>query len=132
MDDRAPGPRFPCPCCGHLVFDGPPGSYQICPICWWEDDALQLEFATTLGGGANRPTLLEAQRSFLEIGACEASALGHVRTVSPADRRDPTWRPIDPVLDSFAGWGSPARDRAPVHDDRLYYWRPTSWRRRPS
>ena len=35
----------PCPCCGYLVFDEEPGSYSICPICYWEDDAVQLQLA---------------------------------------------------------------------------------------
>jgi anaerobic ribonucleoside-triphosphate reductase len=30
--------RWPCPCCGYQVFTGPPGSYEICPVCGWEDD----------------------------------------------------------------------------------------------
>jgi hypothetical protein len=59
-------PSNPCPSCGYLVFTGPPGSTEICPICYWEDDALQLEFATTLGGWSNGPTLLEAQRNFAD------------------------------------------------------------------
>lgn len=49
---------YPCPVCGYLVFDEPPGSYAVCPVCNWEDDALQLEYATTLAGGANAYTLL--------------------------------------------------------------------------
>lgn len=32
--------RYPCPCCGHLVFEDPPGSYEICPVCFWEDEPL--------------------------------------------------------------------------------------------
>ncbi|MBE1878479.1 CPCC family cysteine-rich protein [Myceligenerans pegani] len=36
--------RFPRPCCGHLVFDEPPGSYEICGSCFWEDDAIQLRW----------------------------------------------------------------------------------------
>ena len=50
-------PSFPCPCCGYFMFKEPPNSYDICEICFWEDDALQLEFATTLDGGANTMTL---------------------------------------------------------------------------
>src|SRR5436190_23116503 len=49
MSDAA---AYPCPVCGYLVFDEPPGSYAICPICFWEDDAIQLGFPL-MGGGAN-------------------------------------------------------------------------------
>ena len=36
--------KYPCPGCGYLVFDEPPGSYEICPICFGEDDLAQLRF----------------------------------------------------------------------------------------
>ena len=36
--------KLPCPCCGYLVFDEPVGSFDICPICDWEDDDVQLRF----------------------------------------------------------------------------------------
>jgi hypothetical protein len=65
---------YPCPCCGYLVFDRAPGSYALCPICYWEDDALQLEFATTLAGGANQLTLAAAQQSFASVGRANRAA----------------------------------------------------------
>ena len=78
---HAPPARQPytCPCCGHLVFDEPPGSHAVCPVCFWEDDALQLEFATTPAGGANGPTLLEAKRNYYRFGACEERFRRRVR-----------------------------------------------------
>ncbi|HEP9402485.1 hydrolase, partial [Pseudomonas aeruginosa] len=34
--------RYPCPCCGYLTFDEEPcGTYEICPVCYWEDDIAQ-------------------------------------------------------------------------------------------
>jgi hypothetical protein len=107
---------FPCSCCGHLVFTGPPGSRDICPVCEWEDDALQLEFPTTLAGGANALTLFEAQRS----GAADESHF-------PRER---AWRPIDMAVDEFEDFHEPDHHRAPEDDPTsLYYWRPTFWRR---
>ena len=113
---------FPCPCCGSLVFDEPPGSYAICPVCAWEDDALQLEYATTLSGGANGITLLEAQRGFL--------AREGPRPTRIDLPRDPLWRPIDPEADVFEDFHAPPRIR-PTSDaaDALFYWRPSFWRR---
>lgn len=32
---------FPCVVCGCHVFHEPPGSYEICPVCGWEDDNVQ-------------------------------------------------------------------------------------------
>jgi hypothetical protein len=105
---------YPCPCCGHIVFPEPPGSLALCPVCEWEDDALQLEFATT-AGGANALTLFEAQRA----GA-----------PSPPDlARDPSWRPIDLAIDDFDDFHEPGARRAPPDRTRLYYWRASFWRR---
>jgi hypothetical protein len=120
--------KYPCPCCGYLVFDESPGSYDICPICYWEDDALQLEFATTLAGGANKPTLGEAQREFVRSGACEQRLTPHVRPPGLDDERDPAWRPIDSRTDRFPDWNDVTPERAPEHSAVLYYWRPTFWR----
>jgi cysteine-rich CPCC protein len=123
-------PSFPCPCCGYFMFEEPPNSYDICEICFWEDDALQLEFATTLDGGANTTTLAEAQQAFADIGASAARLAAHVRKPNANDRRDPQWRPIDPT-DRFPDWNDPHAKRARAADEALYYWRPTYWLLRP-
>ena len=119
--------RYPCPCCGYLVFDEGPGSYDICPICFWEDDAVQLEFATN-GGGANKVSLVGGQLNFASFGACEKRIAAHVRLPSEADQRDATWRPIDLKRDHFEDWKNRDAPRAPQHDEKLYYWRPAFWR----
>jgi hypothetical protein len=121
--------RFPCPCCGYLVFAEPPGSYEVCSICFWEDDALQLEYATTLAGGANGVTLEEAQRTFAAHNVSERHLAAHVRPPGRFDERDPTWRPIDSARDLFPNWNEPHHNGAPEHDETLYYWRPMFWRR---
>lgn len=54
--------KYPCPCCGYLVFDESPGSHEICPICFWEDDLTQLRFPL-MSGGANPVSLIEAQEN---------------------------------------------------------------------
>ena len=121
---------YPCPCCGYLTMDEPPGYYSICPVCFWEDDALQLEFATTLAGGANAVSLAEAQRNFAGFGASEERVRAHVRAPAAGVERDPTWRPIDSARDYFPDWQSPDPERAPEEpEDALYYWRPSFWRR---
>jgi len=113
---------YPCPVCGYLTFSGPPGSYDICEVCGWEDDALQLEFATSLAGGANSITLLEAQREFAQ--AADRMARKHPRASVPRDR-DPSWRLIDAARDRFPEWNEQASERAPATDESLYYWRET-------
>lgn len=74
-----PGYRRVCECCGHrTLIDLCPGSYEICPVCFWEDDLVQAR-DPHFSGGANRPSLLDARRNYEMIGACEDRALPHVR-----------------------------------------------------
>jgi hypothetical protein len=121
--------EYPCPACGYLVFNEPPGSYAICPICFWEDDMVQLGFPL-MGGGANRPSLYEAQQEFIRHGVCELRLGGHVRPPASSDRRDPQWRPFSPEKDPHLDWDSEAdseRWRSVGLDECLYYWRDDYW-----
>ena len=117
---------YPCPCCGYLQFGEPPGSYEICDICFWEDDPIQLRWPNWKGG-ANRLSLIDAQRAFADLGAKEASKLRHVRLPGPADLRDEGWRPIDRAADSFEPSGEHT-DPWPKDRTTLYWWRPSFWR----
>ncbi|WP_375769210.1 CPCC family cysteine-rich protein [Archangium gephyra] len=91
---------YPCPCCGYRVFDEPLGSYSICPYCFWEDDALQLEFATTHAGGPNNVTLLQAQRNHLEAGLLAAATVS-TRTWTRTPVRPPVgMRPLVPCREA--------------------------------
>ena len=84
---------FTCPCCGYEVFEEPPASYSICPICFWEDDVFQLYYPLQ-GGGLNRASLVEAQVSFVQFGACERNMAKNVRGPTKEDRKDPNWFPL--------------------------------------
>lgn len=78
--------RFACPCCGYETLDEePPGTYDICEICFWEDDGVQYK-DPDYRGGANHVSLREAQRNFIEYGACEESCLKHVRKPTESDK----------------------------------------------
>lgn len=56
--------KYPCPCCAELTFElEPPGTYDICSNCNWEDDSLQFE-DPNYAGGANRMSLNEAKAAF--------------------------------------------------------------------
>jgi hypothetical protein len=121
----------PCPCCGYLT-SSEPGSYDICPICDWEDDLSQLRFPE-MSGGANHLSLMEAQANFEVIGASDPNHLEHVRPATTSDPRDPLWRRLDPAVDEIE---RPARgldygSTYPSDSTQLYYWRPNYWRRRP-
>ena len=74
-----------CPCCGNRTLaDLCPGSYEVCPVCYWEDDLAQFN-NPELCGGANRVSLTQARKNYVEFGACEREALSHVRHPLPSE-----------------------------------------------
>lgn len=119
--------QYPCPCCGYLTSNSP-GSYDICPICGWEDDVSQLRVATE-GGGANRLSLVEAQRNYADTGSSDpaAQAAGRIHVRPPGtELRDPGFRhiTIEDIrrLNPRGDYGSPY----PADPTELYYWRTES------
>lgn len=54
---------FKCPVCGQYTFKSGPGSYEICPVCGWEDDKAQYK-DPNLKGGANRFSLKEYKEQY--------------------------------------------------------------------
>jgi hypothetical protein len=117
----------PCPCCGYLVFSEPPGSDEICPICDWEDDESQLRFPS-MGGGANKMSLIEAQRNFASVGAKSVSHTSHSRKPTADDQRDKDWRSIDDSRDRIET-PEPGKEYGstyPKDRTELYYWRKVS------
>ncbi|MET8506113.1 CPCC family cysteine-rich protein [Streptomyces sp. NPDC004787] len=70
--------RYPCPCCGHRVLDAMPDSYEIGPVCFWEEDGVQFRWPT-VPGGANKVCLIEAQRNYQDFGACDEHGHRYVR-----------------------------------------------------
>jgi hypothetical protein len=87
---------FPCACCGYQTMAQPAtGTYDICPVCFWEDDLVQYE-DPTYAGGANRPNLIESRVNFERYGACEPTSVRHVRPPTPADfpRALTLYRPV--------------------------------------
>jgi hypothetical protein len=110
-----------------LTLDDGPGSYEICPVCFWEDDLVQLRWPDYTGG-ANKPSLIEAQVNFANTGVVEPRLVHLVRGPLPNEPLDAGWRPIDRAVDAFepnevsdAPWPEPRT--------ALYWWRPTYWRR---
>ncbi len=109
--------NYPCPSCGFLIFDEPPGSYDICDICGWEDDHVQLKHPF-MRGGANGGSLFDYQQEILkEIPIEVREHSGYVR--------DSDWYPLrleDFVEDkstpnSGLSYFTAATEKAPT-----YYW----------
>jgi hypothetical protein len=113
---------FPCPCCGYRIFRGAPGSFEICGICNWEDDPVQL-LDPAYAGGANRMCLMEAQENFAKFGACDLSSCGGSRKPGPNECRAVDWRTArsDDLLHARTP-ASLSGDEA-EHFSNWYYWK---------
>lgn len=80
----------PCPCCGYKTLPGR-GDYDLCPVCWWEDEGVQpWEYS-----GPNAVTLVEAQQEYLSEGRPYRQRPGKVRPPKGREARDPDWRPFE-------------------------------------
>ncbi len=56
------------------------GAYQLCPVCYWEDDGQDDHDADQVRGGPNGSlSLTQARASYVAFGACHRTFLGHVR-----------------------------------------------------
>lgn len=71
--------KHKCPCCGHYTLpEKAGGTDEICKVCFWEDDIVQLNDAD-YAGGANKVSLNQARKNYLEFGACEIEMKKYVR-----------------------------------------------------
>lgn len=79
--------KFFCKCCGYnSLSEFPNGTYEICEICFWEDNLYQTENPNEKGG-PNRVSLNEAKKNFEEFGVCELEMKLNVRKPSKSDMR---------------------------------------------
>ena len=70
--------KYKCPCCGYYTFEKKHHEYEICPVCYWEDDPVQKN-DPTFKGGANHISLEKAKENFEKFGACEEKHIKDVR-----------------------------------------------------
>ena len=79
MTDR----RYECPCCGFRTLTDS-NNYEVCPVCFWEDDPVQKE-DPHYNGGANSLSLEQARRNYVEISASQGEFLKKVRPPRPEE-----------------------------------------------
>ena len=77
--------RYPCPCCGYFTLDAEPvGTFEVCPVCYWEDDDVQAA-DPAYEGGANGVSLNEAKVNFSKYGAIKKAFVKEVRKPLPEE-----------------------------------------------
>lgn len=75
--------KFQCPCCDYFTLSER-GIYDICPICYWEDDGLDLNKPDKISGPNHGLTIAQARENFSKVGACNKDMIKHV--ISPNKR----------------------------------------------
>lgn len=77
---------YTCPCCNFNTLPiQPPNSFEICPVCFWEDDGLQYA-NKSMEEGANPVSLEQAQANYKKWGAIEESVKNFVREARAYER----------------------------------------------
>ncbi|GAA0182127.1 hypothetical protein SH2C18_45600 [Clostridium sediminicola] len=61
---------------------------------FWEDDVLQFENPDSKDGPNLRVTLRQAQRNYINFGACEMEMTDNVRKPTSGDIKDENWKPV--------------------------------------
>ena len=85
-----------CLCCGSRTLTTP-GVFELCPVCWWQDDGQDDVDADVVRGGPNGTlSLTVARANFLACGASDPRFLTRVRGPLPSERaasQSPAFRP---------------------------------------
>jgi hypothetical protein len=94
--------RHPCPCCG-LPSLRAPAVFEVCRVCWWEDDGQSDADAGAPNHGPNGDlSLLQARVNFAARGSIYPAGAGIAAVETPSAARRA-------LLDWLAG---PNRDPA--------------------
>lgn len=79
------GIKYRCPCCGYKTLDER-GGYEICSVCFWEDDGQdEEEAATNRFFGPNHMSLAQARENYRKLGAMDEGSLKFVRPPLPEE-----------------------------------------------
>ncbi len=73
-----------CPCCGRRTIEEHE-IYDICPVCWWEDDGSDNDSADQ-HSGPNHLSLLEARLNFLQYGIFDPKRVDLAEIKQPSNK----------------------------------------------
>jgi Cysteine-rich CPCC len=78
-------PLAQCDCCDYFtISEG--DDYEICPVCFWEQDAFGVLEPDEPSGANNDLSLSEGRKNFRLYGACAAKFKTNVIVVSERDK----------------------------------------------
>jgi hypothetical protein len=109
--------NIPCPSCGFLTIEEETyGTYNICSVCGWEDDQVQLANPCT-GGGANSESLYESQMKSIKKWPLKIKDY-------QGFKRSEKWRPLD--TDEIKKYQNQAKEE-PWNNEGVLYESETYW-----
>ncbi|MBC8140388.1 MAG: hypothetical protein H7Y38_02975 [Armatimonadetes bacterium] len=74
-----------CPCCGYKTLSVR-GWFEICEVCFWEDDGQDDHDADVVRGGPNYElSLTQGRANYKAFGASRKQDLEHVRPPLPEE-----------------------------------------------
>jgi hypothetical protein len=74
-----------CPCCKNITLSMR-GGFEICQVCFWEDDGQDDHDADQVRGGPNGSlSLTDGRSNFARFGAWSEKSVGHVRPSRPEE-----------------------------------------------
>lgn len=77
-----------CPCCGHKTLRER-GGFEVCAVCYWEDDGQDDADADVVKGGPNGGlSLTQGRANFRAFGASREEDLPYVRPPRPDEIPD--------------------------------------------
>jgi len=77
--------KLPCPCCGYKTLTEL-DAFEMCEVCWWEDDGQNDHDADVIRGGPNGSlSLTQARENFRRFEASEQRFVGKTRKPLPEE-----------------------------------------------
>ncbi len=85
LESQPPALSLRCPCCECQTLRER-GGFEICKVCFWEDDGQDDHDADVVRGGPNGSlSLTQARVNYRRFGACDVRSAGTVRSPRPEE-----------------------------------------------
>ena len=86
--------KITCFCCGYKTLTEGPGEYNICPVCFWENDGSGVINSNEPSSANNMIRLSDAQKNYLEYGVYSPDFINKVRKHLSGEIKDKDWKPF--------------------------------------